>query len=160
MKKAILFIATFVLVVVILTAFANKPTAPGTGYKAPGIAMSNDSADMVIDNYRGEYLLLTFWSSSDAGSRVRCNEYTHAANHIKGLSHIGVNFDPSKSLFNEIVKRDNLTNSEQYHVEGNQALTIMESYHLDRGMHSFLIDPNGIIVAVDPETETLNNLLI
>lgn len=160
MKKAILFIATFVLVVVILTAFANKPSAPGTGYKAPAIAMSNDTTDTVLDNYQGEYLLLTFWSSSDAGSRIRCNEYTRAANHTKGLSHIGVNFDSSKSLFDEIVRRDNLTTGEQYHVEGNQAANIMESYHLDRGLHTFLINPKGIIVAVDPETTTLNNLLI
>lgn len=160
MKKAIMLIATFALVVVILTAFAGKPTAPVKGYLAPELSMKNDSTDFTIENYRGQYLLVTFWSSSDAGSRIRCNEYTNAATSNEELSHIGINFDSSENLFNEYVKRDNLQASSQYHVTGNQAMTIIDNYHLDRGLHSFMIDPQGIIVAVDPDTKTLNNLLI
>ena len=160
MKKAIMFIATFVSVVMILTAFTVKPTAPETGYQAPELSINTGSSTVSLDNFRGQYLLVSFWSSSEASSRIRCNEYTSAVSHTPGLHHIGINFDASTPLFNEIVKRDNLKAQAQYHVEGNDAASIKENYHLDRGLHSFLIDPKGTIIAVDPDKLTLNKLLI
>ena len=160
MKKAIMYIAAFVGMVMSLTAFTVKPTAPGTGCSAPELSMKTDSSSISLDNFRGQYLLVSFWSSSEASSRIRCNEYTSAANQISGLNHIGINVDASTSLFNEVVKRDNLMKQAQYHVEGNEAALIKENYHLDRGLHSFLIDPQGTIVAVDPDKVTLNKLLI
>lgn len=40
------------------------------------------------------------------------------------MSHIAINFDKSKGLFNEIVKRDNLDTAAQFNVQGEVASTI------------------------------------
>lgn len=160
MKKAIVFIACFAFLAFILMAFTDRGTAPGIGYKAPGIALEGHESDtmMHLSDYRGEYVLLTFWSSSDAASRLRCNEYSSIAAAGVPLQHIAVNFDRSEGLFGEVVRRDNLRASEQYHVDGLAAKLIKENYHLDRGLHSFLIDKKGIIIAVDPDAEQVESL--
>lgn len=160
MKKAIMFIASFAILAVTLMAFTDRGEAPGIGYRAPGITLTNDStvSPVSLHQYKGEYVLLTFWSSSDASSRIRCNEYSSVKASGAPIEHIAVNFDNSKGLWGEVVKNDNLTASEQYHVEGHEALLIKENYHLEKGLHSFLIDKKGKIIAVDPSAEQLETL--
>lgn len=160
MKKAILFIASFAFLVLTLSAFTDRATAPIVGYRAPGLSLTAaDSTSTTLSELKGEYVLLTFWSSSDAASRIRCNEYTALAGRENRLEHVAVNFDRNATLFDEVVKRDNLNASSQYHVEGLKAADIMKEYHLDRGLHTFMINPRGVILAVDPDAEQVNSLL-
>ena len=159
MKKAILIIASFVFLVITLSAFNDRATAPGVGYKAPDLLLTSGDTVSSLRDYKGETVLVTFWSSGDALSRIRCNEYTAIAGRNDRLRHIAVNFDSNEALFGEIVRRDNLTASEQYHVDGERATQIRLDYHLDRGLHSFLINNQGVIVAVDPDVEHVNNAL-
>ena len=159
MKKAILIIASFAFLIITLSAFNDRTTAPGVGYNAPDLFLTSGDNVSSLKDYKGETVLVTFWSSGDALSRIRCNEYSALADRDDRLRHIAVNFDSNEALFGEIVKRDNLTASEQYHVDGERAAQIRLNYHLDRGLHSFLIDKNGVIVAVDPDVEHVNNAL-
>lgn len=162
MKKAILFIACFAIMVVTMSSTTDGATAPVVGYQAPAVSLTGtdaDAATLTLDDCRGEYVLLTFWSSGDAASRLRCNAYTSLERHDDvGVRHIAVNFDRSAALYCEIVNRDNLNALRQYHVEGNAARIIKDKYHLDRGLHSFLIDPRGTIIAIDPDAEQVTSL--
>lgn len=159
MKKAILIIASFAFLVITLAAFNDRATAPGVGFKAPDLFLVSGDSVSSLHDYKGETVLVTFWSSGDAPSRIRCNEYSAIADRDNRLHHIAVNFDSNEALFGEIVKRDNLTASKQYHVDGERAELIKLNYHLDRGLHSFLINHKGVIVAVDPDVEHVNNAL-
>lgn len=160
MKKAILFIACFAIMAVTLSAFADRGTAPVIGYRAPGLSVeSADGSSITLEDLKGENVLLTFWSSSDAASRLRCNEYnTLTAMNSTDVRHVAVNFDRSERLYNEVVRHDDLTPGEQYHVEGLEAIKIMDNYHLDRGLHSFLINPKGRIIAIDPDAEQVKSM--
>ncbi len=159
MKKAILIIASFTFLVITLSAFNDRATAPEVGYHAPEIFLNSNNGITTLSDFKGEMVLVTFWSTNDALSRVRCNEYTALADQNDQLRHIAINFDSNKVLFGEVVKRDNLTESQQYHVEGDIARLIKQSYHLDRGLHSFLINPKGKIIAVDPDVENVTLML-
>ena len=75
------------------------------------------------------------------------------------LSLISVNLDPSEALFREIIRRDGLSESSQWHVEGPQAGRISDAYNLRHGLSSFLIDPEGRIIAVNPDREQLKAAL-
>lgn len=159
MKKAIKFIACFMFLTLTLSAFTDTSTAPVVGYRAPGINLPGTGTASMLDAHRGEYVLITFWSSGDAASRIRCNEYTAMADRNNRLEHLAVNFDSSAALFEEVVKLDNLTAGMQYHVEGRKAADISKDYHLDRGLHTFMIDPTGTIIAIDPDADRVNSLL-
>lgn len=162
MKKAILFIASFAFLILTLSAFSDRAKAPAIGYMAPDIEFTdgNDSSIIRLSTFKGENLLVTFWSTSDASSRIRCNEYTSLSKRANAPQHIAVNFDSSLTLFNEIVKRDHLTASKQYHVTGKEAGDIIDRYHLDRGLHTFLINKSGRIVAIDPDVHKLETHLL
>ncbi|MCM1449607.1 MAG: redoxin family protein [Clostridiales bacterium] len=158
MKKAIKIIACFAFLVFTMSAFTDGAKAPAIGYMAPDLELTaTDSSRVDLSSFKGENILVTFWCTGDPSSRIRCNEYTSlmADNHI--VEHIAVNFDVNKTLFEEVVKRDNLTASKQYRVSGQEAHKIMSSYHLDRGMHSFLINRAGRIVAIDPDIRNIES---
>lgn len=160
MKKAILFIACFAVLVLTLSAYTDRATAPVVGYCSPALSLTAaDSSTTTLDAMKGKYVLVTFWSSSDAASRLRCNRYDTLCDGNDRLVHIAVNFDRNETLFEEVVRRDNLSRSSQYHVEGQQAHVIMKLYHLDRGLHSFLIDPSGVIRSIDPDDAQARDLM-
>ena len=72
---------------------------------------------------------------------------------------LSVNFDQSKQLFKEVVRRDKLNAKTQFNVQGDDARNIKETFHLEDGYNSLLIDPIGQVVATNPSTATLTKIL-
>ena len=111
---------------------------------------------------KGRYVIVTFWSSADADSRLRADRYDEAAKLLpqERFCLLSVNFDRSERLFREIVRRDNLSAENHIHVDGSQANRIIHDYRLTEGFKSLLIDPKGRIVAMNPSIETLTKMSI
>ena len=159
MKKAILFIASFAILIISLSAFTDRATAPLIGYKAPQIVLMQGDETVTLSGCNGKYVLLNFWTASDADSRLKCNTYNHISSDKDNLSLLSVNLDRSDALYREIIKRDGLNSKTQYHVEGSQAARINDQYRLKGNMKSFLIDPEGRIIAVNPDPQNITNLV-
>lgn len=159
MKKAFLFIACFAFVIMLFSGFASESTAPSIGYVAPEFKLTDNNKTLSLHNLKGENVLVTFWSSTNADSRIRCNQYDAFSAYDNSVRHLAINLDQDKDLFEQIVILDNMTASMQYHIEGGIADEIMSDYHLDRGLHSFLINNTGKIVAIDPDADTMKSLL-
>lgn len=162
MKKAILIIAFFAVLLVSASAYTDRFIDVTEGSTAPVFAVTNDDNTSSVDQARGRYLLLTFWSSDDAVSRIRCNEYESFIrnNHDNGQLYVmSVNFDRSRKLFDEIVRKDGLNAKSQFHVQGDKAVKIIDDYRLQNGYKAFLVDPEGRVVATNPSTSQLTNLL-
>lgn len=163
MKKAILIIASFAILLIFGSAYTERNRAPKEGYMSPVLMLERDGETVSIDRLRGEYVLLTFWSSGDARSRLMCNRYeTYVDSDVcvgKGICMVAVNFDRSENLFREVVYRDCMNADAQFHVEGSRALKIIEDFALDNGFKSFLLDRSGRIVATDPDTDYLTKIL-
>lgn len=131
------------------------------GELAPEIILESNNDKLELSNYRGENVLLTFWSSSDAKSRVECNKYDSwmKANETTQLRHIAINFDEQPALFEEIIRRDNFDATSQFHAQGKKAQQIMEAYNLNDCYGSVLIGPDGHIIDFNPSSTTLAQLL-
>lgn len=162
MKKILSYIAFFGAIVFLVSAYSERVIKAEKGYTAPEIEMvKNDSTDITLDKLRGKYVLVNFWDSGSALSRIAAGEYdkfsrSTANNKFKLLS---INTDDNKKLFHEIVKNDNLDSSTQFHIDEVSTKNTWKEYRLEQGFSSYLIDPQGKIVAVNPSVSTLEKFL-
>lgn len=152
-------IAVFTAVIISLSAHSGRVFEAAEGYNAPMISLSRgDSVSVSLADMKGHHVLLNFWSSLEPESRIANKAYDVYASDSR-LSLISVNLDPSARLFREIVARDALCDSTQWHVGGDVARQISDDYNLARGLGSFLIDPAGRVVAINPSRAQIESLL-
>lgn len=157
MNKSLLIIAILGLLTLFTSAYYSAPADSRIGCKAPSLQLGNSNNDLSpLKQYRGEKILLTFWSSDDAESRLNNMRYDRMSRG-DGIdyTHVSVNLDRSESVFNQIVAIDNLDRSAQFTTAEDMQDDIIKSWRLEDGYHSLLIDPNGVIIAIDPTPETL-----
>ena len=104
-------------------------------------------------------MLLTFWSSADAQSRLDNMRYDRFSKDAGAhFVHVSVNMDRSMSVFNNTIVLDNLDRSAQFYSSIDVQDDIIKHWRLEDAYHSFLLDPDGVIVAVDPDEKTLAQL--
>ena len=156
MNKTLLTIAVLGLLTLFTSAYYTAPADSRIGYRAPSLVLGNSNGLSPLLQHRGENVLLTFWDSSDAQSRLDNMHYDRLARQSGGsYVHVSVNLDRSVSVFNSIVALDNLNRSAQFSTSVDVQDNIIKSWRLDEGYHSFLLDTNGTIVAVDPDEQML-----
>jgi len=163
MKKAMIIIATFAVLLVLITAGTNRAVDGMKGYRAPMFRIENNDSTVALDQLKGQWVLLQFWKSSDASSRIAVKQYTDMESKLDSLTterfqHLAVNMDRNERLFNEVVRRDGLSAESQFHASGSRAEKLIADYHLKSGMHAYLIDPSGKIVAKNPSEEEMIRL--
>lgn len=153
-------IVLFAVLVISVSAYSERVFEAAEGYNAPSMTIENSDTTLSLADMKGRYVIVTFWSSADADSRLRAYRYDEAAKLLpqERFCLLSVNFDRSERLFREIVRRDGLSAETQFHIEGNRANQLINDYHLESGMQSFLIDPSGRIVAKNPTEQTLTQL--
>lgn len=161
MKKAISYIAFFGVLILMISAYSERVVKAEKGYTAPEIEMVNDGkTNISLDKLRGKYVLVNFWDSNSAISRIAAGEYDRflkeSPSKFKLLS---INTDDNKKLFKEIVKNDNLDTSTQFHIDDVKTRNTKNDYRLEQGFSSYLINPQGKIVAVNPSVTTLEKYL-
>lgn len=155
-------IVLFAVLVISVSAYSERVFEAAEGYNAPSMTIENSDTTLSLADMKGRYVIVTFWSSADADSRLRDYRYDEAAKLLpqERFCLLSVNFDRSERLFREIVRRDNLSAENHIHVDGSQANRIIHDYRLTEGFKSLLIDPKGRIVAMNPSIETLTKMSI
>ena len=146
--------------VLLIVLSANYPASTGfsIGDEAPNFSVSNNNdKEVEMQKLHGEYVLLSFWSSTDPQSRIANKAYNDfVVEEDSKIEYVAVNLDPSSNVFKEIVKLDQLDADKQFHIERNSSL--MEAYGLRGGCVSLLIDPKGEIVAQNPTLDEVKKL--
>jgi hypothetical protein len=160
MNKTLLTIAVLGLLTLFTSAYYSAPADSRIGYKAPSLVLGNDNNDLSpLQQWRGEKVLLTFWTSADAESRLSDLHYDRLSRgEDNGYVHVSVNLDPSVSVFNAIVALDSLDRSTHFTASRETQESIVRNWRLDEGYHSFLLDKDGKIMAIDPDDQTLARL--
>lgn len=153
-------IALFAVMILAMSAKTERIFHPSEGHAAPTLELTTPKGESIepLAKLRGDYVLLTFWASTDAESRVAAKAYERTATRPSNrhLRHLAVNLDQSERLFREIIRRDGLKAEAQFHAgDAASAEALTKNWHLKEGFHSFLINPQGMIIAVDPNNETL-----
>jgi thiol-disulfide isomerase/thioredoxin len=160
MKKTFWIIAFLSVLLTTTSGFNDSRFGVMPGNIAPKIELQNGFSTVELSHCRGKYVLLSFWSSGDAKSRMLCNSYDAWVKNNdpsnKKVSLVGINLDDNSTLFSQIVKADNLNEKTQFNVKGTKAAKINSDYHLTAGYGTLLIGPDGRVIAANPTSAQLS----
>ncbi len=157
MNKILLTFTVLGILTLFTSAYYSAPADSRIGYKAPQLVLGDNNNDLSpVQQHRGENVLLSFWASNDAQSRLNNMHYDRLLHGLNnGLIHVSVNLDRSPSVFNTIVAIDSLDRSTQFHSSAEVRESIIKNWRLNDGFHSFLLNGDGKIIAIDPDERTL-----
>ncbi|MDE5929659.1 MAG: hypothetical protein K2H03_04190 [Muribaculaceae bacterium] len=160
-KQTMLLGALLLGLVVASAGIGSNRCDTAVGMKAPVVQLDRVQSAVNADGLKGKYVLITFWTSSDAASREAVNRYDawFRRHHPADARLVGINFDDSPEMFGEIVARDSLNDNDQYYVSRPEAEAIYRTYHLEKGYGSLLVSPQGRIVCHNPTPEQLGQIL-
>ncbi len=167
MKKTMMIIALFVVLIFTVSSRPDRDIRASRGYEAPELSLFSlaDSSVIELSDLKGSYVLVNFWAASDAESRIAAHGYdqlTAVESPVAGterLRLLQVNLDRSVRLFREIVRRDQLSEAQQFYVSPANGVDVKHKFNLDSGMQSYLIDPSGKVIAVNPTPEAVESLM-
>ena len=144
-----------VLLICSLTAFVekDKPTRGlSEGDVAPDFKIESTSEEQPafkLANMKGRYVLLSFWASYDAQSRMQNASLSNALrstarNNVKMVS---VSFDEYQSIFEETIRKDQIVTPTCFVETEGEDSGLFKKYRLNRGFTNYLLDGNGVIIA-------------
>ena len=161
MNKILLIVTVLGMLTLFTSAYYSAPADSRIGYKAPSLVLGDKNNGLSpLQQQRGENVLLTFWSSDDAESRLNNLRYDRMLRELDhAFVHVSVNLDRSESVFNAILTIDDLDRSTQFHTSPEVQESVIKAWRLeDDGFHSFLIDAEGRILAIDPDASDLSHI--
>lgn len=150
----------------VLTSFMGKDkTTKGlnVGNIAPDFSLaSNGTTTHELSDYKGKYVLLSFWASYDASSRLMnatLNHTLRTSSAATDVAMVSVSFDKYASIFQETVRRDGIKGAACLVDTKGEASGLFREYHLNRGFANYLLDDNGVIVAKNLSASQLSDFL-
>lgn len=156
-----------VFVVLIMISFISfsfvgkdTPTEGLTiGDRAPEFKICGEKQLVDLKDLRGKYVLLSFWASYDAESRMNNAILNNVAGKADNIEMVSVSFDDYKSIFNETIKRDRISTPNCFVELSGTRSEIYKTYRLHKGFKNYLLDENGVIVAKDVTASELLSYL-
>ena len=146
----------------LLFSFVGKdtPTEGLTlGDKAPEFKICGERELVELSDFKGKYVLLSFWASYDAPSRVKNATLSHVINKNNQVEMVSVSFDHYKSIFNETVRKDQILISNCFVETDGEKSELYQTYRLNKGFKNYLLDRNGVIIAKDIDASQLADYL-
>ena len=152
------------LAMISLTFFSfvgkDTPTEGLTiGDKAPGFTICSEKQLINLKDFKGKYVLLSFWASYDAPSRMQNATLSHATSKNDKVEMVSVSFDDYLSIFNETIKKDGITTSHCFVETAGEKSELYRTYRLNKGFKNYLLDENGVIIAKDINAKQLASYL-
>lgn len=151
-----------VLLISSLTSFMSEGSIEGlnVGDMAPNFVIQS-LHDKKLSDYKGKRVLLSFWASYDAPSRMRnvalCNEFQKADS--QNFEMISISFDEYESVFKETRRKDCIATSVCFVETEGELSDLYKSYYLNQGFTNYLLDENGIILAKNISADELSTYL-
>ena len=129
------------------------------GDRAPEFKICGEIELVNLKDFRGKYVLLSFWATYDADSRMRNITMNRAVSRTANVEMVSVSFDDYKSVFNETIKKDQILIPNCFvEVKGVDS-DIYRKYRLYKGFKNYLLDKNGVIIAKNIQANELSNYI-
>lgn len=160
MKKTLIYFAYIALTGLVVWAFAGRLFRQTSS--TPQIKeISNNHEDLKLKDLAGKYVLVNFWDSHNAVSRIAAGEYDRffRSHKNEGMELVSVNTDNDRGLFSELARKDGLDLSRQFHIKDIKGGSIPADYKPRDGFSSYLLNPSGKIIAHNPTVQTLEKYL-
>ena len=154
----------FSLLQVSTTAKDAKPsvgTSPGS--LSPELrVVDREGVEHSLKDFSGKRVLVNFWAAYDGLSRERNIRFSRMLNQdeYSDVVYLSVSLDPSFSVFEETVSLDGLNSEQQFTCQPGQQGVLMKQFKLAKGRHSFLINEEGVIAAINLSPEEAAQLLL
>ena len=145
-----------VLLISSLTSFVEKDKPTGglnVGDIAPDFKIQSMSAGQPLaelSDMKGKYVLLSFWASYDAHSRMQnasLSNVLRSASRNENVEMVSVSFDEYQSIFKETVRKDQIVTPTCIVETKGESSGLFKKYRLGRGFTNYLLDENGVIIA-------------
>ena len=145
-----------VLLIGSLTSFVEKDKPTGglnVGDIAPDFKIQSMSAGQPLaelSDMKGKYVLLSFWASYDAHSRMQnasLSNVLRSASRNENVEMVSVSFDEYQSIFKETVRKDQIVTPTCFVETKGESSGLFKKYRLGRGFTNYLLDENGLIIA-------------
>ena len=145
-----------VLLIGSLTSFVEKDKPTGglnVGDIAPDFKIQSMSAGQPLaelSDMKGKYVLLSFWASYDAHSRMQnasLSNVLRSASRDENVEMVSVSFDEYQSIFKETVRKDQIVTPTCFVETKGESSGLFKKYRLGRGFTNYLLDENGVIIA-------------
>ena len=145
-----------VLLISSLTSFVEKDKPTGglnVGDVAPDFKIEsadNEQYRLDLDDLKGKYVLLSFWASYDAQSRMQnasLSNALHSTSPNNNVEMVSVSFDEYQSIFEETIRKDQIVTPTCFVETKGESSGIFKKYRLGRGFTNYLLDDNGVIIA-------------
>lgn len=144
------------------SSFNTSGIGIAPGKLAPSLTVENEEGEVSLSKMKGKFVVLNFWSVADPEGRLSVKRVqNHLSRHKRKnkFAHIGINTEGSEELFNTIVRNDGLNPNLQYHVDGKTAKKIEKNFQLSSGVNTVVINPEGTIIAVNPDEKTMTKII-
>ena len=145
-----------VLLIGSLTSFVEKDKPTGglnVGDIPPDFKIQSMSAGQPLaelSDMKGKYVLLSFWASYDAHSRMQnasLSNVLRSASRNENVEMVSVSFDEYQSIFKETVRKDQIVTPTCFVETKGESSGLFKKYRLGRGFTNYLLDENGVIIA-------------
>lgn len=129
------------------------------GDKAPELQIYGEKQCVNLKDLQGKYVLLSFWASYDANSRMHNASLSHAVSKTDNVEMVSVSFDEYKSIYNETIKKDQISTDYCFIDSKGEQSELYQTYRLHKGFKNYLLDENGVIIAKDVTVRQLSSYL-
>jgi len=103
-----------------------------------------------LEHLKGVKVLVNFWAAYDAESHMKnvllWNTLQKREYPVVMLS---VSFDQSKEVFEKTLNLDGIKSAYQFYDKNGENSKIYQKYELEKGFKNYLIDEEGVIVAMN-----------
>lgn len=131
------------------------------GEQIPNIVLSGvEGKNLDLSEHKGKKVVLSFWAAYDAQSRANnVRLYNYLKENEPDVTFLSISFDENRNVFEKTTLLDNIDLKSQFCDEKGTNSEIYTKFQLTKGFKNYLIDENGIILAIDLSTEKLKNLI-
>ena len=154
-----------VLLISSLTAFVEKDKPMGglnEGDVAPSFKIeSSQQRQSAFDlkDLKGQYVLLSFWASYDAQSRLQNVSLNNALRSSRNVKMVSISFDEYPSVFKETIRKDQIVTPTCFVETEGENSGLFKKYRLNRGFTNYLLDGNGVIIAKNISAAQLSDYI-
>ena len=146
----------------IFYSFVDKDTSTEgltIGDKAPTFKICGEGQNVDLKKLKGKYVLLSFWASYDANSRMQNAALSNAVSKNNKVEMVSISFDSYQSVFKEAIRIDRIATKNCFVELDAENSGIYQTYRLHKGFKNYLLDENGIIIGKDINVKELSSYL-